>query len=94
MDPRTNSTKEPDTSTEKPLFKDDLKFLIVPIVVIVVVMLLSILVYLMVKRRRMNVLKHHLLHLYDLDSNEEDQWDHLNSYENPHYGSSDYTTVF
>lgn len=38
----------------------------------------------MARRRRMIDLRHRLLSLYEFDSNEE-EWETLNSYENPTY---------
>ncbi|KAF2896568.1 hypothetical protein ILUMI_09618 [Ignelater luminosus] len=102
----TETTQSPNnvttTTTETtpiihPVLKNDLKFLIIPLIVMVVVMVLSALVYLMAKRRRSEFVRENLMRLYEFDSN-ENEWDIplMNSGEE-NYGSlnnySDYSAT-
>lgn len=48
----------------------------------------------MAKKRKMELVRHKLLSLYDFDSNER-EWESFNSYDNPNYAATSYyTTTF
>lgn len=48
----------------------------------------------MAKKRRMDLLRHNIMALYDFDSYEK-EWESINSYDNPNYGAANnyYTTA-
>ncbi|GLV36921.1 hypothetical protein CBL_02244 [Carabus blaptoides fortunei] len=73
---------------------EQLKFIIVPLAVIATVMLLSALVFLMARKRRLDVLRHRLMPLYNFDKTEhESDWEteFLTNVDNPNY--TDYCTT-
>ncbi|KAJ3651175.1 hypothetical protein Zmor_017231 [Zophobas morio] len=93
MDFFGNSTTTTTTESPEPDQHRDYKFLIVPLVVVFVILVLSALVYLMARRkRRLDVLRHSLMVLYEFDSNEQ-EWESLNSYDNPNYTEINNTAV-